>query len=41
MPNQGYLSEAGASVVDEKLGLDVVPRTKVKGGGQDPSHVCG
>ena len=30
MPNQGYLSEAGASVVDEKLGLNVVPRTKVK-----------
>ena len=29
MPNQGYLSEAGASIVDQKLGLNVVPRTKV------------
>lgn len=29
MPNQGYLSEAGASLVDEKLGLNVVPKTKV------------
>eukprot|EP00128_Syssomonas_multiformis_P018432 Colp12_sorted_trinity150504_noHs@12420 len=29
IPNQGYLSEAGASVVDTKLGLHVVPRTKV------------
>lgn len=30
MPNQGYLSEAAASLVDTKLGLGVVPRTKVK-----------
>ncbi|KAK2187670.1 hypothetical protein NP493_157g01026 [Ridgeia piscesae] len=27
--NQGYLSEAGASLVDQKLKLSVVPRTKV------------
>jgi phosphatidylinositol 4-kinase type 2 len=27
--NQGYLSEAGASLVDQKLQLNVVPRTKV------------
>jgi hypothetical protein len=29
IPNQGYLSEAGASVVDLKLGLNIVPTTKV------------
>ena len=29
VPNQGYLSEAGASIVDERLGLDIVPKTKV------------
>jgi len=29
VPNQGYLSEAGASVVDRKLKLDVVPPTRV------------
>ena len=29
VPNQGYLSEAGASLVDEKLGLGLVPKTKV------------
>lgn len=29
LANQGYLSEAGATVVDEKLGLMVVPKTKV------------
>ena len=29
VPNQGYLSEIGASIVDEKLGLNVVPKTKV------------
>uniref|UniRef100_A0A674M9D2 Phosphatidylinositol 4-kinase type 2 n=1 Tax=Takifugu rubripes TaxID=31033 RepID=A0A674M9D2_TAKRU len=29
LPNQGYLSEAAASLVDTKLGLGVVPRTKV------------
>jgi len=29
IPNQGYMSEAGASLVDEKLGLNVVPKTKV------------
>ncbi|KAI0988898.1 hypothetical protein GJ496_002647 [Pomphorhynchus laevis] len=28
-PNQGYLSEAGASLVDDKLGLGIVPPTKV------------
>ncbi|XP_037255797.1 LOW QUALITY PROTEIN: phosphatidylinositol 4-kinase type 2-alpha [Falco naumanni] len=27
--NQGYLSEAGASLVDQKLELSIVPRTKV------------
>lgn len=27
--NQGYLSEAGASLVDQKLKLNVVPKTKV------------
>lgn len=30
IPNQGYLSEAGASLVDLKLGLNVVPKTKVR-----------
>jgi len=29
IPNQGYMSEAGASLVDRKLGLNVVPNTKV------------
>ncbi|XP_054262513.1 phosphatidylinositol 4-kinase type 2-alpha isoform X1 [Macrosteles quadrilineatus] len=29
IPNQGYLSEAGASLVDHKLGLDIVPKTRV------------
>lgn len=29
IPNQGYLSEAGASLVDQKLKLDVVPNTRV------------
>jgi phosphatidylinositol 4-kinase type 2 len=29
VPNQGYLSEAGASLVDERLGLNIVPKTKV------------
>ncbi|XP_067418662.1 phosphatidylinositol 4-kinase type 2-beta [Emydura macquarii macquarii] len=29
VPNQGYLSEAGACLVDTKLGLGVVPKTKV------------
>jgi len=29
IPNQGYLSEAGASLIDGKLGLNVVPKTKV------------
>lgn len=29
VPNQGYLSEAGASLVDEKLHLNIVPKTKV------------
>jgi len=29
IPNQGYMSEAGAAVVDLKLGLKVVPNTKV------------
>ena len=27
--NQGYLSEAGASLVDERLQLGIVPNTKV------------
>lgn len=29
VPNQGYLSESGASIVDQKLGLNIVPKTKV------------
>ena len=29
IPNQGYLSEEGARLVDGKLGLTVVPKTKV------------
>ncbi|XP_052098636.1 phosphatidylinositol 4-kinase type 2-beta-like isoform X2 [Mytilus californianus] len=29
VPNQGYLSEAGASLVDSKLQLNIVPKTKV------------
>jgi len=29
IPNQGYMSESGASLVDSKLGLNVVPKTKV------------
>jgi phosphatidylinositol 4-kinase type 2 len=29
IPNQGYLSEAGASLVDQKLQLKIVPKTKV------------
>ncbi|XP_031636728.1 phosphatidylinositol 4-kinase type 2-alpha isoform X2 [Contarinia nasturtii] len=29
MPNQGYLSEAGASLVDQKLKLNIVPKTRV------------
>ena len=29
IPNQGYLSEAGASLIDSKLGLNIVPKTKV------------
>ncbi|KAA0198278.1 Phosphatidylinositol 4-kinase type 2-beta [Fasciolopsis buskii] len=29
VPNQGYISEAGASLVDERLKLNVVPKTKV------------
>ncbi|KAJ9578742.1 hypothetical protein L9F63_005031, partial [Diploptera punctata] len=29
IPNQGYLSEAGASLVDQKLQLQAVPKTKV------------
>jgi len=27
--NEGYLSEAGASLVDQKLQLGIVPKTKV------------
>ncbi|CAG5134034.1 unnamed protein product [Candidula unifasciata] len=29
IPNQGYLSEAGASLVDRKLELNIVPKTRV------------
>jgi len=29
VPNQGYLSEAGASLVDTKLNLNIVPKTRV------------
>jgi len=28
--NQGYLSEAGASLVDHRLRLNIVPKTKVQ-----------
>ena len=30
VPNQGYLSEAGASIVDERLELEIVPKTRVR-----------
>lgn len=29
LPNQGYLSEAAASIIDAKLELNIVPKTKV------------
>jgi len=29
IPNQGYMSEAGASLVDETLGLNIVPKTRI------------
>ena len=29
VPNQGYLSEAGASIIDSKLRLNIVPKTRV------------
>ena len=29
VPNQGYLSEAGASIIDTKLRLNIVPKTHV------------
>ncbi|CAH8482134.1 unnamed protein product [Dicrocoelium dendriticum] len=29
VPNQGYISEAGASLVDDRLKLGIVPKTKV------------
>ncbi|KAH9634793.1 hypothetical protein HF086_012207, partial [Spodoptera exigua] len=29
IPNQGYLSEAGASLVDSKIGLKIVPKTRL------------
>ncbi|RWS25356.1 phosphatidylinositol 4-kinase type 2-alpha-like isoform X1 [Leptotrombidium deliense] len=29
VPNQGYLSEAGASLVDRKLQLNIVPKTRI------------
>lgn len=29
IPNQGYLSEAGASLVDTRLSLNIVPKTRV------------
>ncbi|KAG1657357.1 Phosphatidylinositol 4-kinase type 2-alpha [Nymphon striatum] len=29
VPNQGYLSESGATVVDQKLQLNIVPKTRV------------
>lgn len=29
IPNSGYISEASASVVDQKLGLNIVPRTQI------------
>jgi phosphatidylinositol 4-kinase type 2 len=28
VPNQGYLSEAGASLIDTKLQLNIVPKTR-------------
>lgn len=29
VPNQGYLSEAGASIIDSKLHLNIVPKTRI------------
>jgi len=29
VPNQGYISEAGASIIDRKLRLNIVPKTRV------------
>ncbi|KAF6768821.1 hypothetical protein AHF37_07502 [Paragonimus kellicotti] len=29
VPNQGYISEAGASLVDQRLRLNIVPKTKI------------
>lgn len=29
VPNQGYLSEAGASIIDSKLQLNIVPKTRI------------
>jgi phosphatidylinositol 4-kinase type 2 len=29
IPNQGYISEAGASIIDTKLRLNIVPKTRV------------
>lgn len=29
VPNQGYLSEVAASLVDERMGLNIVPTTRV------------
>lgn len=29
VPNQGYLSEAGASIIDTRLKLNIVPKTRV------------
>uniref|UniRef100_A0A7E4VKX9 Phosphatidylinositol 4-kinase type 2 n=1 Tax=Panagrellus redivivus TaxID=6233 RepID=A0A7E4VKX9_PANRE len=29
IPNNGYLSETGASLVDDRLGLNIVPKTRV------------
>ena len=39
-PNQGYMSEAGASLVDSKLELNVVPKTKVGRWGWCSKHVA-
>ena len=39
VPNQGYLSEAGASLVDLKLQLHIVPKTRVSMSSKAPNKL--